>query len=174
MTTLTPKREVDELLRRLAVIVNSGSAPVDDELARLHWQARKLLRSDPADAHMALGIIAFLRLDETTAEQEFQYSLGMGGWKPIWAINFATMLRTFNRMEEALSQTLTVVQQGPGLFYVPALKEAIEWAYAVGRLHLATELLESLRKHTTEPLRIESLTWRISCYHSWKRPMPWG
>ena len=152
MTTLTPKREIDELLRRLVAIVNSGSAPVDDELARLHWQARKLLRSDPADAHIALGIIASWRRDEATAEQEFLRSRDMGGWRPDWALNFATTLGRFYRVEEALQQTLAVVRQGPGPFYVPALEGAIEWAYAVGRLHLATELLESLRNHTTEPL----------------------
>ena len=67
MTTLTPKREIDELLSRLVAIVNSGSALADDELVRLQWQARKLLRSDPADAHMALGIIASLRRYEATA-----------------------------------------------------------------------------------------------------------
>ncbi|MDG4562571.1 MAG: hypothetical protein RKO24_01645 [Candidatus Competibacter sp.] len=157
MTTLTPKREIDELLSRLAAIVNSGSVLADDELTRLQWQARKLLRSDPADAHMALGIIASWRRDEATAEQEFLRSLAKGGRRPVWAMNFATMLRTFNRMEEALSQTLAVAQQGPGPFYVQALKGAIEWAYAVGRLHLATELLESLRKHTTEPLPDKSV-----------------
>ena len=87
-----------------------------------------------------------------TAEQEFLRSRDKGGWKATWALNFATTLSKFNRMEEALSQTLAVAQQGTGPFYVQALKGAIEWAYAVGRLHLATELLESLRNHTTEPL----------------------
>ncbi|MDG4596682.1 MAG: hypothetical protein P9F75_13515 [Candidatus Contendobacter sp.] len=152
MTTPTPKREIDALLSRLIAVGNSDSTPNSDELERLQWQARKLLRSDPANAHMALGIMASWRRDEATAEQEFLRSRDTGGWRPDWALNFATMLRTFNRMEEALSQTLTVVQQGPGPFYAPALEGAIEWAYAVGRLHLAIELLESLRNHTTEPL----------------------
>ncbi len=152
MTTPTPAREIDVLLRRLATDVNSGSTIADDELARLQWQARKLLRSDPADAHMALGIIAALRLDETTTEQEFLLSRDKSGWKPIWALNFATMFTSFHRVEEALRQTLDVVQQGPGPFYIPALEEASERAYAVGRLHQAAEILESLRKHTTTPL----------------------
>ena len=96
MTTPTPVREIDELLSHLAAIVNSGFASSDDELARLHWQARKLPRSDPANAHMALGIFASLRLDETTTEQEFLRSLAKGGRRPVWAMNFATMLRTFS------------------------------------------------------------------------------
>lgn len=152
MTMPTPAREIDELLRRLIAVGNSDAVPDNDALTRLQWRARKLPRSDPADAHMALGIIASWRRDEATAAQEFLRSRDKSGWSPIWAMNFATMLRTFNRMGEALSQTLAVVQQGPGPFYVPALEGAIEWAYAVGRLHLAIELLESLRKHTTEPL----------------------
>lgn len=139
------------MLGRLLAVDNSDSVPDDNELERLRWQARKLLRSDPADAHMALGIIASLRRDEATAEREFRLSRE-GGWNPTWALNFATMLGRFHRMEEALSQTLEVVGQGPGPFYAPALGEAIERACAVGRLHLAAELLESLRKYTTEPL----------------------
>ncbi len=152
MTTLTPKREIDELLSRLVAIVNSGSALADDELVRLQWQARKLLRSDPADAHMALGMIAAMRRDEAIAEQEFLRSRDKGGWRSDWALNFAAMLVSFNRVEEALNQTLDVVQQGPGLFYVPALGRATPLAYEVGRLHLASELLESLRKHATGSL----------------------
>jgi len=70
MMTSTPAREIDELLSRLIAVDNSGSTPDDDALTRLQWQARKLLRSDPANAHMALGIIASLRRDEATAEQE--------------------------------------------------------------------------------------------------------
>ncbi len=152
MTTPTPAREIDVLLSRLVAIVNSNAVLADDELARLQWQARKLLRSDPADAHMALGIIASLDWDETTTEQEFLHSRDESGWRPIWALNFAVMLGRFNRMEEALRQTLDVMQQGPGPSYVAAQKETIIWAYAVGRLHRAAEILESLRKHTTEPL----------------------
>lgn len=152
MTTPTPAREIDELLGRLIAVGNSDSVPDDNELERLRWQARKLLRSDPADADMALGIIASLRRDEATAEQEFLRSRDKGGWNPTWALNFATMLGRFHRMEEALSQTLEVVGQGLGPFYAPSLEEAIERAYAIGRLHLAVELLESLRKHATEPL----------------------
>ncbi|MDS4030869.1 MAG: hypothetical protein RKO66_12455 [Candidatus Contendobacter sp.] len=152
MTTLTPKREIDALLSRLIAVGNSDSTPNSDELERLQWQARKLLRSDPANAHMALGIMASWRRDEATAEQEFLRSRDTGGWRPDWALNFATTLGRFHRVEEALKQALDVAQQGPGLFYVPALREAISWAHGVGRLHRATELLESLRKHTTEPL----------------------
>lgn len=152
MTTPTPKREIDKLLDRLIAVDNSDVAPDNDALKRFQWQARKLLRSDPADAHIALGIIASWRRDEATAEKEFLLSRDKGGWRPLWALNFATTLGRFHRVEEALSQTLGVVQQGPGPFYAPALREAISWAYAVGRLHLAIELLESLRKHTTEPL----------------------
>ena len=152
MTTPTPAREIDELLSRLIAVDNSGSTPDDDALTRLQWQARKLLRSDPANTHMALGIIASLRRDEATAEQEFLRSRDKGGWKPLWALNFATTLGRFHRVEEALSQTLEVVGQGPGPFYVPALREAISWAHGVGRLHRAAELLEALRKHTAEPL----------------------
>lgn len=152
MTTPTPAREIDELLSRLVAIVNSDTVLADDELARLQWQARKLLRSDPADAHMVLGIIAALRKDEITAEQEFQRSRGEGGWRPLWAVNFAAALHGFNRTEEALNHTLTVVQQGPGELYIRALEKAIKLAHLAGRLHLAAEHLESLRKHTAEPL----------------------
>ena len=152
MTTPTPAREIDELLSRLVAIVNSDTVLADDELVRLQWQARKLLRSDPADAHTALGIIAAMRLDETTAEREFLRARDDGGWNPFWALNFATMLGRFHRVEEALHQTLDVVQQGPGPFYVPALEKTITWAYAVGRLRLVAEILESLRKHATAPL----------------------
>ncbi|HMQ13798.1 MAG TPA: hypothetical protein PKD21_10140 [Candidatus Competibacter phosphatis] len=152
MTTPTPAREIDVLLSRLVAIVNSNAVLADDELARLQWQARKLLRSDPTDAHMALGIIAAMRLDETAAEREFLRARDEGGWRPIWALNFATILGRFHRVEEALRQTLDVMQQGPGPSYVAAQNETIIWAYAVGRLHRAAEILESLRKHTTEPL----------------------
>lgn len=152
MTTPTPAREIDVLLSRLVAIVNSNAVLADDELTRLQWQARKLLRSDPADAHTALGIIAAMRLDETTAEREFLRARDDGGWNPFWALNFATMLGRFHRVEEALHQTLDVVQQGPGPFYVPALEKTITWAYAVGRLRLVAEILESLRKHATAPL----------------------
>ena len=152
MTTPTPAREIDELLNRLVAIVNFDTVLANDELVRLQWQARKLLRSDPADAHTALGIIAAMRLDETTAEREFLRARDDGGWNPFWALNFATMLGRFHRVEEALHQTLDVVQQGPGPFYVPALEKTITWAYAVGRLRLVAEILESLRKHATAPL----------------------
>ncbi len=152
MTTPTSAREIDVLLSRLVAIVNSNAVLADDELTRLQWQARKLLRSDPADAHTALGIIAAMRLDETTAEREFLRARDDGGWNPFWALNFATMLGRFHRVEEALHQTLDVVQQGPGPFYVPALEKTITWAYAVGRLRLVAEILESLRKHATAPL----------------------
>lgn len=152
MTTPTPAREIDELLNRLVAIVNFDTALADDELVRLQWQARKLLRSDPAKAHMVLGIIAALRLDETAAEREFLRARDDGGWNPVWALNFSTMLGKFHRVEEALRQTLTVVQQGPGPFYVSALEKTITWAYAAGRLHLVAEILESLRKHATAPL----------------------
>jgi hypothetical protein len=155
MTTPTPAREIDVLLSRLVAIVNSNAVLADDELARLQWQARKLLRSDPADAHRALGIIASLDWDETTTEQEFLHSRDKSGWRPIWALNFAVMLGRLHRVEEALLQTLDVVQQGPGPFYVSALDKAIKLAHLAGRLHLAAEHLESLRKHTVEPLRDE-------------------
>ena len=152
MTTPTPAREIDELLDHLIAVGNSDAVPDNDALTRLQWQARKLLRSDPADAHMALGIVASWCRDEATAEKEFLLSRDQGGWRPLWALNFATTLGRFHRVKEALQQTLTVVRQGPGPFYVPALGEAIIRAYATGRLRLAAELLESLRKHMTGPL----------------------
>ena len=152
--TPVPARKINVLLDRLnALLQRANEQPIDElEWQRLRQEARPLLATDPQEARMVLGILAALRGDEATAMQEFEAARTLG-WTPAWALNRATMLARFHRMEDALNEGMTVVEHGPGsAFYLPALREAAEWAYAVGRLHLAADLLKAFRQHHPEPL----------------------
>lgn len=148
-----PARKIKVLLDRLnALLQRANEQPIDElEWQRLRQEARPLLATDPQEARMALGILAALRGDEATAMQEFEAARTLG-WTSAWALNRATMLARFHRMEDALNEVMTVVKQGPGSGYQPALREAAEWAYAIGRLHLAADLLKAFRQHHPEPL----------------------
>ena len=154
VATPVPERKITVLLDRLnALLERTHEQPIDElEWQRLRQDARHLLKTDAREARMALGILAALRGDEADAEREFNAALAFG-WTPVLALNRATMLAQFHRVEDALNEVMTVVKQGPdGPFYLPALREAAEWAYAVGRLHLAADLLASLQKQTNDPL----------------------
>jgi hypothetical protein len=154
VATSVPERKITVLLDRLnALLERTHEQPINElEWQRLRQDARHLLKTDAREARMALGILAALRGDEADAEREFKAAHALG-WTPVLALNRATMLAQFHRVEDALDEVMTVVKQGPdGPFYLPALREAAEWAYAVGRLHLAADLLASLQKQTNDPL----------------------
>ena len=144
MNTPEPAREIDTLLDRLVAIVNHGETVTDTQLAQLEWQAKKLLRTDPAPASMALGLLAVVRADETAAEHAFQGAARKIGWTPLLRMNYAAMLNSFHRPDEALTQTLQVIEQRPEDLSILALDQAARRAHAAGRLHLAHDLLNQI------------------------------
>lgn len=151
MNTPEPAREIDTLLDHLADACN-GSIQIDaDSLAQMAWQAKKCLRTDPAEAHMALGLIAMQRWDQRDAETEFQEALRYG-WYPLLALNYAAALHRFHRLEDALKQVCRVIDKGPGAYFTDALETAVQCAYEIGRFHAATHLLALLRQHTEGPV----------------------
>lgn len=155
MTTPEPARKIDVLFERLieinAAFYDETGQPVrvivdEIELKRLERDARNSLGTDTRKARMALGLIAAFRGDETGADREFAAARVLG-WTPVTAMNYAATLRRFCRIDDALTHAMTVVDQGPGPLYAQALNQAVEWAYTVGRLHLASTLLAKLREH---------------------------
>lgn len=139
MNQPAPARKIDVLLQRLKLLADGNAQQPLDELEshRLRQQAKTLLKTDPAEAHMVLGLLALLQWDETVAEQEFKAAFTYG-WNPVLAINYSVMLSRFNRVEEALRQVEEIISAGAGgPHYAAALYEAIKWAYSSGRLYLA-------------------------------------
>ena len=148
MNTPEPAREITVVVEKLLLIANSDQSVEEATLAQLEWQARKCLRLNPQEAYAALGMIATLRKDEEAMERAFQKSM-MGNTRPDLIMAYAASLRRFFRLEEALRQALSVIEQGPGPSYVYALHTAVEWAHGIGRLHVAAKLLTLLRQQTT-------------------------
>lgn len=148
MNTPTPAREIAVVVENLLLIANSDQSVEEATLAQLEWQVRKCLRLNPQEAYAALGMIATLRKDEEAMERAFQKSR-RGNTRPDLIMAYAASLRRFFRLEDALTQTLKVIDQGPGTHYVLALCTAVEWAHGVGRLHLAAKLMPLLRQQAT-------------------------
>lgn len=72
----TPKRapQIFKLIDRLVVLRDAGT-PNDIELHRLYQEVKRQLPQSPGDAHMALGMIAFLKGDHETADREHRLDL---------------------------------------------------------------------------------------------------
>ncbi|MFZ1326661.1 MAG: hypothetical protein WAT67_11710 [Candidatus Contendobacter sp.] len=150
MNTPTPAREIDRLIDRLAYALNTD-APLDEAaLGQAEWQAKKCQRTDPQEAHLALGMLAGLRQDRAAADQHFQEALRRG-WRPMLALNYAAVLHRVYRPEDALEQFRQVIQAGPGRYFITAVERAIQCAYEAGRFHVASELMTLLRRHSDGP-----------------------
>lgn len=147
MNTPAPELAINELLDQADAIFQHGADPTEATLTRMEWQAKKCLRAFPHGAYIVLGLLAARRWDEAGMERAFQSALAHG-WTAAWALNYGNTLRWFHRLEDALIQANTVIAQGPGPHWMQALDKAIGWAYALGRFHLASDLIAALRQHT--------------------------
>lgn len=155
MNPPTPAREIDVLFNQLAEVLNACQVLDDATWQRYEWQAKKLLRTDPLKAHIVLGLLAVVRLDEKAAEHAFQKAARTSGWSPFLRMNYAVMLNHFHRPQDALNQLLAVAEQAPASF---VLDESARCAYATGRLHLAASLLEKLSTRGPLPSLLQKHT----------------
>ena len=154
MNTPEPAREIDLLLDRIVAAINGIYLLDEAALDAMAWQAKKCKRTDPGDARMVLALIADIRQDGKAAEQHFEEALRYG-WYPLLGMNYATTLRRFNRVEDALHQIQRVIDQGPGHYFLSALDSAVQCAYFAGRFHRTSELIATLCQYNA-PLSREA------------------
>jgi hypothetical protein len=139
MNTPEPAREIDRLIERL-VFLKEAQSVNEIELQRLFQEAKRLLPYDPGDAHMVLGMVAYLKGDDETARAEHQKSLNVK-WTPLRAFNYAGTLGDQHYPQEALNQSMHIIEQGMNKHDPMVLRNAVIAAYSAGHLHQAATLL---------------------------------
>ena len=126
----------NELLTHLQALARSDML---DEVAlrRVAAQARRLMGSDPAAAHVALGTVEALVGNEGATKEHYRVALGLSSEAPIW-LNYATSLAFLD--DHAAS--LDVAREGLKMHQgnLPLVELAIDAAVRSGQFEVAAEL----------------------------------
>lgn len=132
---------VNDALHRSAM----GEVVSSFELKRWERDAKSSMATNPADAHMALAGIAFLRRDYDTAVRHHELSIGVAPVRALALANFASGLANMGRPLKALEVAKSVFETDKADLGI--LRNIIDYACDAGRYLEAHHWVEYARSH---------------------------